>query len=313
MPFSKHNTSEKLTERVMNKVACHKVGTDQLKKLRLKTLKVYLPSGDFCGRSSNLSLSLDQLLSIVIPNKNYQVTVDSAQILNHLWVIDQLEKNSKVIDDALCLVRCWEPKACELKDCPSMSELKKFMREFWDALAEVKASFEEVSSGSKLIANVTCQTVNEPMEQAKKDADTGTQWTFYGAISCATVIGLPLGLVMFSRASHKHTIFCLIYNCILHIEETGWGQQQEKDAKHLDGIKKDMHSLATKMRHTMKWWSTLAEHIMAIKHMMDGMEAGDAVPPAIIQALQNLHLSLDNYINAHEPSDASVIRLTSNL
>lgn len=266
------------------------------------------PSGDFCGRSSNLSLSLDQLPSVVLPSENSQVAADSARILKHLrsydWtrasrqasrVIDQLEKNSKVLEDALNLVRCWEPKAHELQHQPSVSELKKFLREFWDALAEVKDNFEEVASGSKLIADVTYQTVDELMEQAKKDVDAATQWSFYGAISCATVIGLPLGLVMFGRASH----------------ETGRGQQREKDAKHLDGIRKDTDSLATKMRRAAKWWSTLAEHITAIKRVMDGMEAGDTVPSAIIEALKNLHLSLDNYINAHEPSAAGVSRLTS--
>lgn len=266
------------------------------------------PSGDFCGRSSNLSLSLDQLPSVVLPSENSQVAADSVRILKHLrsydWtrasrqasrVIDQLEKNSKVLEDALNLVRCWEPKAHELQHQPSVSELKKFLREFWDALAEVKDNFEEVASGSKLIADVTYQTVDELMEQAKKDVDAATQWSFYGAISCATVIGLPLGLVMFGRASH----------------ETGRGQQREKDAKHLDGIRKDTDSLATKMRRAAKWWSTLAEHITAIKRVMDGMEAGDTVPSAIIEALKNLHLSLDNYINAHEPSAAGVSRLTS--
>lgn len=263
-------------------------------------------SGDFRGRSSNLSLSLDQLPSVVLPNENCRVAADSARILKHLrsydWtrasrqasrVIDQLEKNSRVLEDALNFVRRWEPKARELQDHPSVSELKKFLREFWDALAEVKANFEEVASGSKLIADVTYQTVDELMEQAKKDVDAATQWSFYGAISCATIIGLPLGLVMFGRASH----------------EPGQGQQREKDAKHLDGIRKDTDSLATEMRRTAKWWSTLAEHISAIKRVTDGMEGGDTVPSAIIEALKNLRLSLDNYINAHEPS-LGVGRLT---
>lgn len=325
VPFGKHNTPEKPTERFTNE-SCMLQDQDQpTEKTDIKDIASvpaqnsvrapsedvathHGPSGDSCGRRSNPSLSLDQLPSIVLPNENYQVAVDSARILNHLrsydWtqasrqasrVIDQLEKNSKVIDDALSLVRRWEPKARELKDCPSVSELKKFMREFLDALAEVKASFEEVASGSKLIADVTCRTVDELMEQAKNDADAGTQWTFYGAISCATVIGLPLGLVMFGRASH----------------ETGQGRQRENDARHLDGIRKDTDSLATKTRRATKWWSTLAEHLTAIQRVTDGVEAGDTVPPAIIQALKNLHLSLDSYINVHEPSDAGVIRLAS--
>ncbi|KAI6017127.1 hypothetical protein EDC04DRAFT_483186 [Pisolithus marmoratus] len=265
------------------------------------------PSGVLRESSSNIFLCPDLPPSTILPNENSQI---AARILNHLRsydgtraprqvsrIVEQVEKNSKIIDDAFRVVKYWEPKTRELKDGASVTELKRFVRGFWNAIVEVKASFEEVTSASRLIADETRQAVDQLMEQAKKDGESATGWTFSGAIACATVIGIPVGLVMLGRASH----------------ESGLGQQREKDAKHLDGIRKDTDSLATQMGRTAKWWSSLAEYISDIKRVTDGMEAEDTVPPTVIEALENLHQSLGNYISAHEPSDTGVSRFTSDL
>ncbi|KAI6017125.1 hypothetical protein EDC04DRAFT_482715 [Pisolithus marmoratus] len=254
------------------------------------------PSGVLCRRSSNLSFCLDQPASVIPPSENSQIAASSARILSHLRsydgtraprqvsrIVDQVGKNSKIIDDAIHVVKHWELKARELKDRSSVNELKKFIRGFWNAIVEVKASFEEATSASRIIADETRQSVDQLMEQAKKDVDSAAEWTFSGAIACATVIGIPVGLVMFGRASH----------------ESGLGQQREKDVNHLDGVRKDTDSLATQMGGTAKWWSSLAEYISDIKRVTDGLEAEDTVPPTVIEALENLHQSLDNYTNVH--------------
>ncbi|KAI6021247.1 hypothetical protein EDC04DRAFT_2733202 [Pisolithus marmoratus] len=276
----------------MSKPTCHCVGQ---------------PSIVLRESSSNLFLCPDLLPSPIPPNENSEI---AARILNHLRfydgtrsprqvprIVDQVEKNFKIIDEALRVVRYWEPKARELKDCSSVTELKRFMRGFCNAIAEVKDRFEEVTPASRLIADETRQAVDQLMEQAKKDSDSAANWTFSGAITCATIFGIPLGLFMLRRASHK----------------SGLGQQQEKDAKYLDGVSQDTDSLATQMGRTAKWWSALAEYISDIKRVTDGMEAEDTVPPTVIGALESLHQSLDNYISAHEPSDAGVSRFTSDL
>ncbi|KAI6021249.1 hypothetical protein EDC04DRAFT_2901314 [Pisolithus marmoratus] len=236
------------------------------------------PSGVLRGKSSNLSFFLDQPASVIPPSENSQIAANSARILSHLRsddgtraprqvsrIVDQVEKNSKIVDDALHVVKYSESKARELKDRSSVNELKKFIRGFWNAIVEVKASFEEATSPSRLIADETRQTVDQLMEQAKKDVDSAAEWTFSGAIACATVIGIPVGLVMFGRASRGSTFSLQIYNYIFPIDESDLGQQREKDANHLDGIRKDTDSLATQMGRTTKWWSALAEYISDIK------------------------------------------------
>ncbi|KAI6012089.1 hypothetical protein BKA83DRAFT_333651, partial [Pisolithus microcarpus] len=171
LPLSEHNTTDKPIEGTMNENSLlqargRPLGTTEIKDIESNSVRapsedvathhgvtvtprvaeestmsksthlhpINLPSGDFCGRCSNLSLSLDQLPSVVLPSENSQVAADSARILKHLrsydWtralrqasrVTDQLEKNSKVLEDALKLVRCWEPKAHELQHQPSKS------------------------------------------------------------------------------------------------------------------------------------------------------------------------------------------------
>ncbi|KAI6001498.1 hypothetical protein EDC04DRAFT_1061030 [Pisolithus marmoratus] len=108
-------------------------------------------SGVLRESSSNLFLCPDLPPSTILPNENSQI---ATRILNHLRfydgtrsprqvsrIVNQVEKNFKIIDEALRVVRYWEPKARELKDCPSVTELKKFIQGFWNALVRSQGQF----------------------------------------------------------------------------------------------------------------------------------------------------------------------------